>query len=384
MAVYYITFGTFSGLEEYCLEASPAANQKGHYIVEKLDEVIPKYEVISLSETSKKKMVIFSGKTVKCLKHGEYTVWTTFGKPTRLFRRLHRYMREIQIRAFLSGLTSEDTVIVYHSLTVALGLAHEKLRRNFKLVLELEEIYQDVVECSDKMADSERKVISVADGYILATEALAKEISSGKPYIVVNGTYRIEENRHVSFDDGKVHCVYAGTFDPAKGGAAASVAAAEFLPSNYHVHILGFGSEGQRKQLIQQIEAVRKKTRCTLTYEGLKSGEDYIQFLQKCQIGLCTQIPDAKYTETSFPSKILVYLANGLRVLSAKIPAVETSTVGKMLFYYENQSSQEIAKAIMGISIDESYDSRALLKQLDMECVDSLKQLMEKVTDEHN
>lgn len=164
-------------------------------------------------------------------------------------------------------------------------------------------------------------------------------------------------------------------FDPTKGGAAAA-AAAEFLPEKYHVHILGFGTEEQKKQLQELIASVQKKTKCTLTYDGLKGGEEYIQFLQKCHIGLCTQIPDAKYTETSFPSKVLVYLANGLRVLSVRIPAVENSAVGGILYYYDNQSPQEIANAIMSIPMEEGYNSRQLLNQLDKDCENNLKRLM--------
>lgn len=127
---------------------------------------------------------------------------------------------------------------------------------------------------------------------------------------------------------------------------------------------------------------VQKRTKCILTYDGLKLGEEYIRFLQKCQIGLCTQIPDAKYTETSFPSKILVYLANGLQVLSVRIPAVENSEVGEMLFYYDTQSPREIANAIMKIPVGEIYDSRMLLNQLDKDCEKNIKQLMEYIDDE--
>ena len=375
--IYYITFGTFPGLESYVLEASPAAQQKGSYLIEKLDIMNKKFEVISLSETSQRLWCRMPSLTVNCFNHGTYTVWKGFGKPNRIIRRLHYYYRRGQLKQFLSGLTSNDTVIAYHSLQTADIFYTYKRKKGFRFVLELEEIYQDVVNCGAPKAAWERKVITAADGYILAAEALSKEIPAGRPFIVVNGTYHAEPERNVGFDDGKIHCVYAGTFDPIKGGAAAAAAAAEFLPENYHVHILGFGTEEQKKQLQELIASVQKKTKCTLTYDGLKGGEEYIQFLQKCHIGLCTQIPDAKYNETSFPSKVLVYLANGLRVLSVRIPAVENSAVGGILYYYDNQSPQEIANAIMSIPMEEGYNSRQLLNQLDKDCENNLKRLME-------
>ena len=380
--IYYITFGTFPGLESYSLEASPAAQQKGSYLIEKLDIMNKKFEVISLSETSQRLWCRMPSLTVNCFNHGKYTVWSGFGKPNRILRRMHYYYRRGQLKQFLSGLTSNDTVIAYHSLQTADIFYKYKREKGFRFVLELEEIYQDVVNCGVKKAAWERKVITAADGYILAAEALAKEIPTGRHYIVVNGTYHAEPERNVGFDDGEIHCVYAGTFDHAKGGAAAAAAAAEFLPENYHVHILGFGTEEQKKQLQELIATVQKKTKCTLTYDGLKSGEEYIQFLQKCHIGLCTQIPDAKYTESSFPSKVLVYLANGLRVLSVRIPAVENSAVGGVLYYYDKQSPQEIANVIMGIPMEDDYNSRQLLNQLDKDCENKLKQLLEKMNNE--
>ena len=196
---------------------------------------------------------------------------------------------------------------------------------------------------------------------------------------MINGTYHAEPDRHVSFNDKKIHCIYAGTFDPTKGGAAAAAAAAEFLPENYHVHILGFGTEEQTEYLKKQIAEVPKKAKCTLTYDGLKSGEEYIQFLQKCQIGLCTQIPDAKYTETSFPSKVLVYLANGLRVLSVRIPAVEQSSVGDMLYYYDEQKPEKIAEAIQSIDMNLPYDSRERLEMLDKKATKDIQELLKEI-----
>lgn len=271
-----------------------------------------------------------------------------------------------------------DTVVLYHSTDDFDLIELLKNGIHCYVILELEEIYADVSE-QENLRKSEEKTITFADAYILATEALSKQIPAGRPYSVINGTYQSEPPRNVHFDDNKIHCVYAGTFDPTKGGAAAAAAAA-FLPQNYHVHILGFGTEEQTENIKKRIAEVQMTANCTVTYDGLKSGEEFIQFLQKCHIGLCTQIPDAKYTETSFPSKILVYLANGLRVLSVRIPAVEQSDVGDMLFYYDEQKPERIAEAIQNIDVDLPYDSRQRLKELDERATCEMKEIIRKVS----
>ena len=71
--------------------------------------------------------------------------------------------------------------------------------------------------------------------------------------MVIYGTYNVEKQIANKFDDGKIHCVYAGTFDPRKGGMSA-VNAAKFLDEKYHIHILGFGTEKDKKLLIIKIK----------------------------------------------------------------------------------------------------------------------------------
>ena len=207
------------------------------------------------------------------------------------------------------------------------------------------------------------RFFELADAYIFSSTQLEKRINTKqKKYAICLGTYQVEPDRGIRFHDGKIHVVYAGTFDPRKGGAIA--AAGEFLPENYHIHIIGFGSEKDKKYLLNKIEEVSKKSKCTVTYDGLKSGEEYIRFIQSCDIGLSTQNPDAAFNETSFPSKVLSYLANGLRVVSIRIRALEQSAVNDLLFYYDENSPQAIAEAVKRINPETVYDSRKRIADL--------------------
>jgi glycosyltransferase involved in cell wall biosynthesis len=244
------------------------------------------------------------------------------------------------------------------------------------LILEVEEIYGKIIP--SKIFDrQENKIIEAADKYIFSTEMLKAKLNQNeKPYSVIYGTYQVEEDRSVKFDDKKIHVVYAGTFDPRKGGALAAAAAAEFLPENYHVHIIGFGSKEQIEKLQDTVDSINKKSKATVSYDGLLRGEDYILFLQKCHIGLSTQNPDAEYNDTSFPSKILSYMANGLRVVTIRIKAIETSAIGDKVYYYEKQNPKDIAEAILSIDLNEPYDSRKILKELDAKFSTEIKALL--------
>ena len=178
------------------------------------------------------------------------------------------------------------------------------------------------------------------------------------------------------FNDDLVHVVYAGTFDLRKGGGQAAVTAAEYLNDKYHLHILGFGSEEQILEIKDLIKIVSEKSQCKLSYDGLKIGNDYINFIKSCHIGLSTQNPNATFNETSFPSKILSYMSNGLRVVSIKIPVIENSRVGKYLTYYERQTPEEIANAIMSVNINDDYSARKIIEELDSSFFVQLKKLL--------
>lgn len=285
-----------------------------------------------------------------------------------------------------------EKVIVYHSMGYCKLFYCLKKIKKFYLILEMEELYSDVNNCKNEKC-WEMKLAGVADAFIFPTQMLSETVNiSRKPEIIIHGTYQVEpeltrkespkmqerqmENAlHVRKE---VRCVYAGTFDPRKGGAAAAAAAAEFLPFGYHIHILGFGSEAEKKNMQDTIDRIAKKSKAKVTYDGLLTGEDYIRFIQNCDIGLSTQNPDAAFNATSFPSKILSYMANGLRVVSIRIPAIEQSAVGDMLYYYDKQTPEEIARAILSVNMRDGYDSRDKIRKLDKQFQRDLSELLEK------
>ncbi len=132
------------------------------------------------------------------------------------------------------------------------------------------------------------------------------------------------------------------------------------------MHIIGFGSEKQVLEIEKLIKSTSKKCTCKLTYDGLKNGKDYIDFIKNCNIGLSTQNPDASFNDTSFPSKILSYMCNGLSVVSADIPVISNSVIGKYIAFYKNQDPKEIADAIMSIDVNKSKNIKRIMDELDV------------------
>lgn len=368
---------------EYERNGSLAAINKMNYITKSITKLGKKVQIISPSWYINPKANFTKIKNVKIDKATSLVQAPSF--PTK--NRYTGYIKNIFSRVWLflyliKNIEKEEEIIVYHSLALIHPILWAKRLKKFKLILEVEEIYTDVANHKDKVKQLEFKFIDSAEKYIFSTELLNEKLNKkNKPYLICYGTYKVEEDRDVKFDDDKIHVVYAGTFDPRKGGASAAAAAAEYIDENYHIHIIGFGSKEEEQLLKDKIDEISTKTNCIVTYDGIYRDEEYIRFLQKCHIGLSTQIPNAEYNDTSFPSKVLSYMSNGLRVVSIRIKALEKAEISDLLYYYDKDCPKEIANAIKNINFSDKYNSREKIRTLDRKFTQDIKKLMEKINE---
>ena len=348
---------------------------KMNYICEALENNGYNTEIVSASGTTEKKFC--KSKKVKLTDKTTLKLFSSLPRLNRIVSVIDRVILKTKLFLYMIKNTNKDSIVmVYHSLGYMSLVKRLKKLKGFKLIIEAEEIYGDVIG-DEKTSQKEYEFFKIADAFIFPTELLSEKVNTEKkPEVIIYGTYHIEKEMPKLFSDGKIHCAYAGTLDPRKGGAIASAESALFLNENYHIHILGFGNEKEKAEMLNTIDSISKKSKAKITYDGLLSGEEYIKFIQSCDIGLSTQNPNGKYNDTSFPSKILSYMANGLRVVSVRIPVVEESGIGKCVYYYDEQTPENIAKAIKSIDFSEEYDSRKTIGVLDKAFICNLKTML--------
>lgn len=354
-----------------------AAVNKMNYICEAVEKAGYSTEIVSASGAVEKKFC--KSKKVKLTDKTTLKLFSSLPRLNRIVSVIDRVILKTKLFLYMVKNTNKDsTVMVYHSLGYMSLVKRLKKLKGFKLIIEAEEIYGDVIG-DEKTSQKEYDFFKIADGFIFPTELLSEKVNTKKkPEVIIYGTYHIEKEMPKIFSDGKIHCVYAGTLDPRKGGAAA-VEAALFLNGDYHIHVLGFGNEKEKAEMLNIIDDISKKTEAKITYDGLLSGDEFTSFIQSCDIGFSTQSPDAAFNSTSFPSKILTYMVNGLRVVSIRIPAIEKSAVGKFMYYYDEQTPENIAKAIKSIDFSEEYDSRKAIGMLDKAFICDLKTMLKGV-----
>lgn len=372
--VYYLCYFDIPEHESQQRNYVLSAATKSSYICKALEKAGYEVEIVSAAGTCGK--TFCKGSVTELSEHITLRLFDAKPVGTLPQRLLARRFLKKQLKEYLlKNVTENDVLLVYHSLGYMDVVTEVRKHKKIPLCLEVEEVYGDVI--NDKNArEREFRFFKSADKFIFPTELLSEKVNTqSKPEVVIYGTYENTPQFSSLFQDGKIHCVYAGVLEPRKG-AQTAVAAAEFLPENYHIHIIGFGSEQDTQAVKDQIDAVSKKTPCTVTYDGKYSGDEYLQFLQSCQVGFATQNADAAFNETSFPSKVLSYLSNGLRVVSVRIKAIEVSAVSDLLYFYDGNDPQAAAEAVKRIDFTNPYFGREKIQELDSRFSDNLKALI--------
>ena len=355
---------------------TPSAITKGKYVASALASCSSEVEIVSLAyptKDSQDEVYYQVSENVIChLFKGKYS-------NNRIIRYLNHKLYDKKIRKYLKqNVKKDDIIVVYHSLANMKLVKYIKKNITDKIVYEVEEIYGDVIN-DEKAKIKELKAFKNASSYIFSNDYLNSIINTKQlPYVTCYGTYEIPTLYKESFNDNLIHCLYAGTLAQNKG-ALNAINVAKYLPNNYLIHILGFGSEKDIADIKNAVNEVNNSYGTTkVIYEGLKLNEEYLKFIQKCQIGLCTQNIDAAFNTTSFPSKILSYMSNGLEVVGVNIAAIKNSKVGQYIQFYNVPDEKEIANAILNINLNNKTNTVYVVKELDKEFKEDLKDMLVK------
>ncbi|MDE6284844.1 MAG: hypothetical protein K2M17_03785 [Bacilli bacterium] len=346
-----------------------ASTNKINYIIDVLNDMNYGVDVISTSHTMNRKC--YSGKTLRW-DNNTITLLPTTWRGKGLLKILNLFVMNISLLiTVLTKIKSMDTVIVYHSYGF-LWLNHILKLKKVKLINECEEIYGDIFG-RPWLSFMERRALSHADSYIYPTKLLNMIVNkNNKPYLVVHGAYKDvgakffsdSSKENVEFDQGLFHIAYTGILDPRKG-CLDVIRAAEFLDGSYYIHILGSGSDKEQKQLAIEIEKIRERTECRISYDGIRRGLEYTNYLSQINLGICTLDTRQKFTLTQFPSKIISYMSVGVPVLCSEVRSIVDCDVAQAITFYKGNSPLDIARGIKEARNKVKIDTITLLNECD-------------------
>lgn len=365
---YIASFDIDANKAENRVNMLSSAN-KINYIITVLNEIGYGVDVISYSHTLNNKC--YSGKTIK-FGHNTIKLFPTTWRGGVLKKILNLLVINISMFIYiLIYIRRNDKVIMYHSpnLLIINVLLYIK---GIHLIEECEEIYGDIYG-KKWMSFFEHKLLTNANSYIYPTELLNSIVNSkNKPYLVVHGAYKDVgaqffsdcKPETVEFDPRFYHVAYTGILDPKKG-CMEVVKAAEYLDGTYYIHILGFGSQSEIDMINKLKDELATKTACRVSFDGLRKGIEYTNYLKHLDLGLCTIDSEDAFTLTQFPSKIISYMAAGVPVLCSEAKAIKTCDVSCAITFYKGNSSKDIADGIKLARSRKKIDTRQLLEDCD-------------------
>ena len=364
------------------LSYSPAGLKKAKYVLDVLSR-IDTTRVVSFASGGSKWNGFYHSLLI-CDNNQEFYYCSTFGSSNKYLRMIERWFNILQMVLYILKLSSTDIVVFYHERYFSHAIRFCRfIRRKPKLILQVEEVYSLAGNYPLKMIRNEIDYIRKADAYILVNDIISEKLTLDtlKPFCVSYGPYQLQNSTYVPQTDNRIHIVYAGVIDKIKRGAEMAVKACKFLPKNYCLHVAGFGNDVDVAYLKSLIEEVNKEGSCEILYEGCLIGSDYNNLMNKCSIGLSTQVSgEFKYAETSFPSKVISYLSYGLSVVTTKIKVLELCEISDLLSFYNSDDPEVIADAIRECPIIEKKTAQERILKLDKEFEQNLRNIVQDLS----
>lgn len=353
---------------------------KMDYIADAVNQAGYDVHIVSPSWSSGngEKVTAQKGGTIQLHPHKKVTFCPTFSTRNKIIGYLKIIYSLIWLFFWLvKNVKRNEKILLYHVQWLSLPIRWAKKIKGFNLILEVEEFYGKVWKNKNILNKWEQKLIDSADSYIAVSDVLA-EILGSKAKAVLYGNYTVPVSNNTNFvnEGDKIHIVYAGSIDDTKGGALNAARCAELFPENYIVHILGTGNKKQIDKLnkvIDFVNNIQKREACI--YHGVLIGKDYDDFLFKCQIALNPQ-KEGDYMNTAFPSKVISYLSHNLRVVSTRIESIEKSKLSHLITFAEDDQPSSIAKAVMAIDFQSTYNSASEIQKLNNEFVVNIKKIL--------
>lgn len=366
-AVYYSTKGS-GRVKNY------AGEDKIDYICQALNDIGEDVILLSNVKTTQKRFA--KRETILLSDHIKLIYFSSFPRINTIIHAMDVFWGYFQLCFYvLFNVKKSDTVLVYHSLGYRNIWSFLRKIKKFNYILEVEELFQTFQAVTSGYKKHERKVFKCPDAFLFSNLLLADEINTAsKPSVVINGIYR--SNVIAASSKMKMKkVVYAGSLEKQKG-VDYVIQAAKCLPSDYEVHIIGFGSDKDMDRVITMIKN-SKETGARVTYDGVFKGEEYLKYLQSCDIGMCIQDENDEFNKYEYPSKIFSYFSNGLQVVANDLIQLRKSTIYPFLHIAKSKSPEDIAQAIKACS-SKNIDAYEIMRELDMEFKNQIRSIIRR------
>lgn len=344
---------------------SPAGVTKMTYIARKIRECGYDCTIYSPAYSVEKKFVFLKMLTYFNQDGVLVKESATLSTPNFFFKIISLCIMHFQLLSYLFRINRNDIVVVYHSFLYWYDIKFFKLLKRNKVIFEVEELFSAAYMEEDWR--KELNYIAKADAYIYVNDVMNEKFLFNKPFAVANGNYSIDKNFFVRKNTHSL--IYAGVLGGKGSDVDLAIDVMDFLPSYYSLSIAGYGADEEISYIKAKIAQYKN-----ISFQGYLSGESYEEFLKKGELGLCTRVLPNKYSDYTFPSKVLVYLTHGIMPVCPRLDIIAKSKISDMVLFYDVNEPREIARAI--VCCDNNNVTKERLLELDRLFKDSLNKML--------
>ena len=374
--IYYI--GAFYGADAKFREntnANPAGTMKMTFIIQALKKLGYKVIVVSIASDNAPGFHILEEIPVDDRETHVYVPYVSFSLKGKI---CGKRSVEIFLKRYLTKvLKKTSTVVSYHSLAYGKMLSDLHRKIGFRWCPQIEEIYclsRGELFDADFLRQEE-KMFEDGDGYLFVNDLLPQKYAKEKPYAVSYGNYQVYSEKNPA-PSGVVNMTYTGIINDDRG-AFLLLESMKYLPSQYRLNILGFGTEKNMNRFYDTMARLNAEFgEERIRFFGTKSGKDYSEFLIHNQIGISLMDDDVHISTNAFPSKIMSYLGHCLYVVSSKTASIVNSKVADVLYFCDNEP-QSIADAILSVPLQEENRAAEKLQELEKDFIRNLEKVIE-------
>ncbi|MBO7519924.1 MAG: hypothetical protein J6T73_04010, partial [Clostridia bacterium] len=314
---HYIGY-CYSENEKNEYKCNVASNIKMHYIASAAQRAEYRVSLLSMCKPNKKTFSPF-----RTDKSGDIPVKhiAAFRDSNRFINALSLALYEIQLLLYIVfSVRKKDTVLIYHSMRLS-GIVSKIMRfRKCHYILEVEELYSFAADGIKTYHEKEKRIINAFDHFLFANGYIPKYLGiPQEKFVTVYGSYLLPESWGEKYNDGKIHCLYAGAVEKLNKGAFRAIEASELLPDNYVLHLIGKGSKQDLEEATELIKAINDRSGYEkIVYDGFYSGAELDEYMSRCDIGIGTYAIQDSYSNFIFPSKLVSYMCHNLKVVTGK------------------------------------------------------------------
>lgn len=222
---------------------------------------------------------------------------------------------------------AEDITFLVYALNIPAINAVEKYRRKInkkaKLVIIIPDFIEDMYSGSSIKSVIKRKLMGnptgiykSTDGYVLLTEQMTEKVGRSKPYCIVEGVYNEKEVRIKPSDEGNVFKIFYSGMLYEKFGVKNLIDAFCMIQTpGVKLQLCGCGD---LEEYIQE-KCVSDKR---IEYLGMIPRDEAMKLQCEASLLVNPRQPIGEFTEYSFPSKTIEYMASGTPLLMYQLPGV--------------------------------------------------------------